>query len=121
MTFLFLVLPSLIVAYVMILRPLLHRIPAFAKFYADADGFWEKVWALCGNSLTMMWGHILTLGGISLGVLDYVAPLVGDPDLKAQVQSILQPLVSNPKYGGAVVIAVGIITMAVRLRGLLKA
>src|ERR1700748_2344141 len=103
LVFLFLILPGLICLYAMAIRPLLHKIPALAKFYTDADGFWAKLWALCGNSLTILWGHIMALVGIVLTGLDTIAPLVGDPNLKSQVQVALQ---SNPQYLGYISIAI---------------
>ena len=116
--FLFLILPGLICLYAMALRPLLHKIPALAKFYEEADGFWGKLWALSGNSLTILWGHIMALVGIMLRGLDLIGPLVGDPDLKAQVANTLQ---SNPAILGYISMAISFITIATRLRSILKA
>ena len=116
--FFFLILPGLICLYAMALRPLLHKIPALAKFYEEADGFWAKIWALCGNSITILWGHIMALAGILLRCLDYIGPVVGDPDLKAQVASTLQ---SNPAILGYISIGISAITIIARLRSISKA
>lgn len=115
--FIFLILPGLVFLYALALRPLLHKIPALAKFYADADGFWAKVWALCGNSVTMLWGHILALTGIALRGLDFIGPVVGDPDLKTQVAGALQ---SNPAILGYISIGISFVTIAARLRSIAK-
>jgi hypothetical protein len=53
------IIPGLIVAYALILRPFLHKIPALQVFYAESDGFWAKVWACCGKSVTVAWGYLL--------------------------------------------------------------
>lgn len=115
--FAFLILPGLICLYAMAIRPLLHKIPALAKFYDDADGFWAKVWALSGNSLTILWGHIMALVGILLRGLDFIGPVVGDPDLKAQVASTLQ---GNPAILGYISIGISAITIFARLRSIAK-
>lgn len=114
--FLILILPGLVAAYALLLRPILSRIPTLQKFYANADGFWGGVWAWCGNSLTILWGKVL--GGIGLGLtlLDPIAALVGDPDFKAQVAN----LTVSPKVAGAIAIAISVITIAARLRSIVK-
>lgn len=113
-----LIVPGLTVAYAMILRPLLHKISAFQKFYSEADGFWSKVWAICDKSATMAWGYILGGVGSALTLLDPIATALGDPDLKSQITGFLQ---SNPKYLGYFTIAVSVITLMARLRSLSKA
>jgi hypothetical protein len=54
-----LILPGLVVAYALFLRPLLRAMPALKTFYSEADGFWAKVWVVTGKSLTMAWGYLL--------------------------------------------------------------
>ena len=112
-----LIVPGLVFAYVAILRPLLGRIPAFQKFYAAANGFWQKVWAICGNSLVIA-GHYI-FGGLSAGLvlLDSIGSLIGDPDLKEQVQNLFQ---SNPKVLGYVMMAISLITILFRIRSIIK-
>lgn len=116
--FLVLIVPGLIAAYALVLRPILHKVPALEKFYAEADGFWAKVWAICGKSVTVLWGYILGGVGSALALIDPIATALGDPDLKTQVTTMLQ---SNPKYIGYFTIAVSIITLMARLRSIGKA
>lgn len=118
LVFLFLILPGLICLYAMAIRPLLHKIPALKAFYDEADGFWAKAWALCGKSLTVLWGHVMGLSGILLRGLDTIGPLVGDPDLKAQAQHFLE---GNPAIWGYVLMGISFITIAARLRSIAKA
>lgn len=113
-----LIVPGLACLYALVLRPVLHRIPQLAKFYAEADGFWTKVWALCGKSVTMLWGYILGGVGGALSLVEPIANQLGDPDLKNQITNLLQ---SNPKYVGYFTIAVSLITLAARLRSIAKA
>lgn len=114
--FLCLILPGLIAGYALIARPLLHRIPAFAAFYAEADGFWAKVWALCGNSLTVAWGYIVGGAGVALTAIGPIATMLGDPELKTQITSTLQ---GNPQVLGYVMFGISVITIAARLRSII--
>ncbi|WP_316181399.1 hypothetical protein [Bradyrhizobium sp. SZCCHNRI1009] len=116
--FLLAVVPGLVAAYALLLRPILHRIPAFQTFYAEADGFWAKVWAICGKSITVLWGYVLGGIGSSLALLDRIAPAVGDADLKDKVSQALQ---SNPQILGYILAGISVITIAARVRSLLRA
>ncbi len=112
-----LIVPGLVTGYALILRPLLRKIPAFAKFYAEADGVWAKVCALCGNSLTIAWGYLLGGIGWSLAFLDPIASLLGDPGLQEQVTGVLK---SNPQILGYVMFAISLITILARIRSILR-
>lgn len=114
---LILIVPGLACLYALILRPMLHKIPALAGFYAEADGFWAKVWAICGKSLTLAWGYILGGVGSALALVEPLSTALGDPDLKGQVTTALQ---SNPQYLGYFTITVSIITIVARLRSIGK-
>jgi hypothetical protein len=114
---LLLTVPGLICAYAFFLRPVLAAMPKFQKFYAEADGFWATVWAVCGKSATMAWSYFLMLVG---GVLQWVEPIasaLGDPDIKSQITEGLQ---TNPKYLGYFAMLVSAITIAARLRSISK-
>jgi hypothetical protein len=102
----------------MFLRPRLKAYPAFAKFFAEADGFWAKVWALCGNSLTVAWGYLLAAIGVFLDRLDDIAKTMGDPNFKQQVADFLH---SDPKYLGYFAMMVSFVTIAARVRSIGKA
>lgn len=115
---LMLIVPGMACLYALILRPLLHKIPALQKLYAEADGFWAKVWAMCGKSVTVAWVYIMGGVGSALALIDPIASSLGDPDLKTQVTVMLQ---SNPKYIGYFTITVSLITLAARLRSIAKA
>lgn len=115
---LILIVPGLVVAYSFLLRPLLHKIPALKTFYDDADGFWASLWAMCGKSMTMLWGYVVLAVGSVLQLLDPISTALGDPQLKDQVTSALQ---ANPKALGWFAIGVSIITISARIRSLGKA
>jgi len=112
-----LIVPGMICLYALVIRGLLHKVPALQKFYAQADGFWAKVWALCGNSLVIAWMHIV--GGLG-SLLEFISPIasaLGDPDLKQQITDSLQ---MNPELLGKILIGISIISIASRLRTLGK-
>jgi hypothetical protein len=113
-----LILPGLIVAYALFLRPILHAIPRFQKFYTEADGFWEKVWALCGKSVTLAFAYIVQAISWLLQWIDPIANFLGDPDLRQQITDTLQ---TNPKILGYVLMGISFITIAARVRSFSKA
>lgn len=114
-----LIVPGLLAAYFILARPLLKKIPAFAKFYDEADGFWAKLWALSGKSLTMLWGYGLAAVGGSLQLLDMLAAALGDPSLDLKTQ-VVQALKDNPSLAAYVLMGISAITIAARFRGLLS-
>ena len=111
------IVPGLIVGYALFLRPFLRKVAALQSFYAGADGFWAKVWAYCGKSVTIAWGYLLGGFGWALAMLDPLANAVGDPDLKDKVTSLLQ---SNPAVLGYLTIGISVITIAARLRSIAR-
>jgi hypothetical protein len=114
---LFFILPGLIAGYFMFLRPVLHAMPALKQFYDDADGFWAKVKALAGNSLTVAWGYFMAGVGFVAQWIEPLGNMVGDPDLKSQISETLQ---ANPKILGYVLMGISAMTIAARLRSIAK-
>lgn len=117
MIYSFLILPGLVAVYVMFLRHILSGVPALSKFYAEANGFWAKAWALCGKSITMGWSYFLMAIGALLNNLDGIATTMGDPHFKQQVADFLH---SDPVYLGYFAMAVSGVTIAARLRSIVK-
>lgn len=119
MLWLILIVPGLLCAYFLFLRSILHQIPALKNFYDEADGFWAKVWALSGKSLTMLWGYFLTAIGMGFELLDKIGPLVGDPnlDLKTQITTALQ---NNPALLGYALMGISVLTILARVRSIGK-
>lgn len=113
-----LTLPGLIVAYALFVRPVLRALPQLKSFYAEADGFWEKAWALCGKSVTLAFSYVVQAIGWLLQWIDPIASMVGDPDLRTQITETLQ---ANPKILGYVMVGISAITIAARLRSITKA
>ena len=112
-----LIVPGLIVFYALYLRHLFKAIPALRKFYAEADGFWASVWAVCGKSLTIASSYVAI--GISAAIqwIDPLATALGDPDLRSQITNAVA---ADPKTLGYVTMAISVITILARLRGIAK-
>ncbi|NPU23919.1 hypothetical protein [Bradyrhizobium denitrificans] len=108
-------LPGVIFAYAVVLRPLLHRITVFRTFYDEADGFWAKAWAMCGRSITVLWGYVLGGIGSTLALFDKLAPLVGAPDIDLQGK-VKDALIEYPQIAGWVLFAISLITIWARVR-----
>lgn len=117
LTYAALILPGLIVAYALFLRPVLGAMPALKQFYVEADGFWQKVWALCGKSVTLAFAYFVQAVSWCLQWIDPISSALGDPDLRNQITENLQ---ANPKVLGYVLMAISGITIAARLRSLAK-
>lgn len=117
MIYLAAILPGLLAGYFIFLRPVLKAIPALKDFYAQADGFWAKVKALSGNSLTVAWSYFMAFVGFILQWIDPLASALGDPGFKAQVTQTLQ---ANPVILGYVLMGISAVTLAARLRSIAK-
>jgi hypothetical protein len=104
------VVPGLVAAYFLFFRSILKGIPALKGFYQEADGFWAKVWALCGKSVTMLWGYFLA----ALGAL---STALGDPAIMGQIMSALK---EHPEYLSYGLMVISAVTIASRLRSIGK-
>ncbi len=69
---------------------------------------WYKVKAWFKHSVTILWARVVALAGVMLVAGQ---SLLGDPDINAAVQTILQP-----KFFPHYVIAMGIVTELARRR-----
>ena len=110
------VVPGFLVAYALFVRPVLRAMPCFKIFYDEADGFWQKVWALCGKSVTLAFSYFIQALGWLLQWMDPIASFFGDPDLRAQLTETLQ---ANPKVLGYVFIIISACTIAARIRSII--
>lgn len=111
------IIPGIIAAYVIFARPVLRALPALKAFYAEADTFWGKVWALFGRSATVVWSFAVAGASMAFDYVDPLAALLGAPDFKAQVMALLK---DNPQYLGYFAMLVSGITIIARLRSIAK-
>jgi hypothetical protein len=107
--------PIAIVVYVLYLRPIAAA--RFKLLYYVADGFWSKVWALCGRSYTLAAGYVVQFFGFLFQMIDPVAELFGDPELKQQIADGLQ---ANPKVLGVMMSVISAVVIVARLVSLFK-
>lgn len=112
-----LIAPGAVCGYIFLLRPALESVPALKQFYAEADGFWQTLWAVCGKSLTIAWSYLLAGIGFAAQAIDPLAAALGDPDLRSQITSVIS---ADPKIIGYVAMAVSFITILARLRSIGK-
>lgn len=107
--------PGAIVAYVLFLRPELAAMPRFKEFYARSDGFWAKVWALCGKSVAMAFAYFIQGLSWCLQWIDPIASFFGDPELRTQ---ITDGLGANPKLLGYALMFISAATIAAKVHSL---
>lgn len=112
-----LIAPGLALAYALLLRPLLHRIPALKAFYAEADTVWAKVWALCGKSLTVLWSYLLAGIGSAFALVDQLGAMLGDPNMNLK-QQVTDGLAQHPTWAGYALIGISAITIVARVRSI---
>lgn len=112
-----LIIPGVTAAYVIFIRPVLKATPALARFYVEADTFWGKVWALFGRSMTVLWSLVVAGASLAFDYIDPLAALLGAPDFKNQVMTLLK---DNPQYLGYFAMLVSGITIVARLRSIAK-
>lgn len=112
-----LIVPGMVCGYVLLLRPVLHAIPALKGFYDEADTIWGKVWAIMGKSVTVLWGLFLSAAATAFSWLDPLASALGDPDLKAQIMNVLK---NNPQILGYALFGISLVTVLARLRSIGK-
>jgi hypothetical protein len=75
---------------------------------------WTKIKTACMGSITMAWSYLLSLGGTFLSNVDSLATVLGDPNLNAQISSVI----GDAKLIGKWLLAVGVITAIARLKSL---
>ncbi|KPG01781.1 hypothetical protein IP86_02930 [Rhodopseudomonas sp. AAP120] len=108
---------GLLVGTYLVIRPILRASPRFANFYANADTFWQKVAAFGYNSATVALSYALAALGFLTSQIDALATLLGDPQVKQQIADALG---ANPSVLGWVMIAIGVITFAARMRSIVR-
>lgn len=77
----------------------------------------QKIWDVCGRSATMAVQYAGLAFGIVVANLDNIAAVIGDPGFVTWAQSWLG---ANPKAWGIVMMIFSSVTMAARLRTLIK-
>lgn len=116
--FVCLALAALVFAYVYVVRPILRALPVLKAFYDRADTAWAKAKALAWNSLTVAWSYVMAAAGVVMQQLDGIADIFGDPDLKANLSTVIG---ADTRTLGYVLLAISGVTLLTRLRSIGKA
>lgn len=117
MLYAILIIPGLIAAYIIFVWPWIKALPALKEFYAEADSFRAKVWALVGRSTTVVWSILVAAVANAFSYIDPLATLLGAPDFRDQVMTLIK---NNPQYLGYFAMLVSGVTIAARLRAIIK-
>lgn len=107
----------LLVGGYLVIRPTLAGMPQLKAFYAEADTFWAKLWALAWNSATVIWSYVLAVGGFLFNQIDTLATFAGDPQLKEQISNAFG---ADTKTLGYVMMGIAFITFASRMRSIVR-
>jgi uncharacterized membrane protein YuzA (DUF378 family) len=75
------------------------------------------VWAVCGKSATILWSYLLSALAGLWSILDPLAQILGEPDLKAQ---IIDALKDHPQLVGYFLMGIAGVTVAARVRSIRK-
>jgi len=70
--------------------------------------------AICLNSMTIAWSYCVALAGALASVIDDLADLLGDPDVKDQIGAAI----GDVKMTGRILLAISVVTIIARLRTL---
>lgn len=85
-----------------------------SRFMAETDGtVWERLLAAGSDSATKLWARFMVIVGAGLGLLTTAADYLGDPGLSAAIQQYL-----DPRYVGAAMILISLVTIWARRRTL---
>lgn len=74
---------------------------------------WDKVKLACWRSLTIASGYVSLVAGFTIGNIDAIADVLGDPQLHDQIQGLIG---HDPSLAAGYAKAYGIIMIATRLR-----
>lgn len=77
----------------------------------------NRIKAVCLNSLTIAWGYVLAIIGGMMSVIDGIGDSLGDPSLKDQISAAT----GDAKIAGRILLVISVITILARLRSRRKA
>lgn len=82
-----------------------------SSYLASTGTAWERLLATSQNSATILWSKFVMLLGFATAGMDFVADLLGMPEVKDMIQSVMKP-----QYVAVFVLAVAAITILARKR-----
>lgn len=82
-----------------------------SSYLASSGTVRERLLATSQNSATILWSKFVMLLGFATAGMDFVADLLGMPEVKDMIQSVMKP-----QYVAVFVVAVAAITILARKR-----
>jgi hypothetical protein len=77
---------------------------------------WERIKALCLNSLTVAWSYCLAFAGAAMQIVDTFADALGDASFKDE----LSAAIGDTRTVGRILLGISIVTIVARLRSIRK-
>jgi hypothetical protein len=99
----------------LVVPPILKAWPKLQASYTAADTSWRKAKALTWNSMTIAWSYVMLAIGFVMQQFDNIAGLLGDPDLKANLSTVLG---ADTRTLGYMLLGISMVTLVSRLRSL---
>lgn len=72
---------------------------------------WQRILGTANESATILWAKFVAAIAIIVGGMDYIADIIGAPEVKDAIQGVM-----NPKYVAGFLVAVALITVIARKR-----
>jgi hypothetical protein len=108
----FIALALILLSYVLFLRPLFEKAGWVKPLPADVVTWRDRIANGVRNSVTIVWGWIVTLSGSALLLPQIFAELFNDPAMQARVVA----LIPNAKIIAILFVVAGVGTIIARLR-----
>lgn len=83
----------------------------FSSWKNQTGTVWQRILGTANESATILWAKFVAAIAIIVGGMDYIADMVGSPEVKEAIQGVI-----NPKYVAGFLLAVALITVIARKR-----
>jgi hypothetical protein len=97
--------------YVLFLRPALERRGLVRPLPSDLTSWRDRIADAVRNSATIAWGWLCVFFGAAWGLVQQAVDVLGDPEIKAQITTLVPP-----QWLWVAVIGFGVVTILARLR-----
>ena len=83
----------------------------FSAWKNQTGTVWQRILGTANESATILWAKFVAAIAIIVGGMDYIADIIGAPEVKDAIQGVM-----NPKYVAGFLVAVALITVISRKR-----
>jgi len=83
----------------------------FSAWKNQTGTVWQRILGTANESATILWAKFVAAIAIIVGGMDYIADIIGAPEVKDAIQGVM-----NPKYVAGFLVAVALITVIARKR-----